>query len=57
MGYIVKFFEMGICSIYMGSIRHRFVGYGSSLDFEHATLAQIGTYLGGLKKKSSQSGV
>jgi len=41
----------------MASIRHRFVGYGSSLDFEHATLAQIGTYLGGLKKKSSQSGV
>ena len=41
----------------MASIRHRFVGYGNSLDFEHATLAQIGTYLGGLKKKSSQSGV
>ena len=41
----------------MASIRHRFVGYGSSLDFEHATLAQIGKYLGGLKKKSPQSGV
>ena len=41
----------------MASIRYRFVRYGSSLDFEHATLAQIGTYLGGLKKKSSQSGV
>ena len=41
----------------MASIRHRFICHGSSLDFEHATLAQIGTYLGGLKKKSSQSGV